>query len=89
MTGRQREILELFAAFIREHRRAPTIRELLAADGRPTASTNGMMELLVALQREGMLDRTPGVSRGWYLTPAGEAEVGIVRRCPHCGGRLP
>jgi hypothetical protein len=91
VTARQRALLEAFAAFEVEHGRAPTLRELLIALGRPGSSTNGALEQLRALARKGMViqlaNRRPN-GPAWTLTVEGRAEVGAERRCPACGAAL-
>jgi predicted transcriptional regulator len=85
LTSTQRTVLDAFATFERVHGRAPTLRELLAAIGRPDGSTNGIMDHLRALERKGMMIGLAGIARGWTLTAAGRAELGIQRTCPKCG----
>jgi repressor LexA len=66
LTPRQAEAV----AFIRanSHLYGPTVREIAAAMG--IASTNGVQGHLDALEKKGVLRRTPGIARGIELTEA-------------------
>jgi len=66
LTPRQAEAV----AFIRanSHLYGPTIREIAAAMG--ISSVNGVQGHLAALEKKGVVRRTPGVARGIELTEA-------------------
>jgi len=66
LTPRQAEAV----AFIRANSQlyGPTIREIAAAMG--IASVNGVQGHLAALEKKGVVRRTPGVARGIELTEA-------------------
>ena len=66
LTPRQAEAV----AYIRanSHLYGPTIREIAAAMG--IASVNGVQGHLDALEKKGVLRRTPGIARGIELTEA-------------------
>jgi len=66
LTPRQAEAV----AFIRanSHLYGPTVREIAAAMG--IASVNGVQGHLDALEKKGVLRRTPGIARGIELTEA-------------------
>jgi len=66
LTPRQAEAV----AFIRANSQlyGPTIREIAAAMG--ISSVNGVQGHLAALEKKGVVRRTPGVARGIELTEA-------------------
>lgn len=67
LTGRQREVLELFVTAIRECRPAPTFREVCAA--LDLVSTNTANDHMRALVRKGWLEVGPkGAARSRMLT---------------------
>jgi repressor LexA len=77
LTARQAEILEAIRGHIAEHRRPPSRPELARILG--LASTNGVFKHLVALQKKGALELTPGSARGIRLREAeGLALIGRV-----------
>ena len=77
LTARQAEILEAIRGHIAEHRRPPSRPELARILG--LASTNGVFKHLVALQKKGALELTPGSARGIRLKEAeGLALIGRV-----------
>jgi len=65
LTARQEEILEAIRAHIAEHRRPPSRPELARILG--LASTNGVAKHLVALEKKGVLELSPGLARGIRL----------------------
>lgn len=73
-TARQLEVLRLIADAV--------------AIGHTT--TNGVHDHLRALERKGLLQRTPGLARGLRITDAGRSALALAptTTCPHCGGRL-
>ena len=71
LTERQDEALEFIRAFIREHRKPPTMKEIGAALG--MRSTNGVYKLLNALQKKGHLVRQAGQARGLQLVDGEDA----------------
>lgn len=66
LTPRQQQVLELIAAHVKEHGRAPTVREIASAMGVKAVGT--IQDHLRALMQKGYLERDPGVSRGLRLT---------------------
>jgi repressor LexA len=77
LTARQAEILEAIRGHIAEHRRPPSRPELARILG--LASTNGVFKHLVALQKKGAIELTPGSARGIRLKEAeGLALIGRV-----------
>lgn len=62
ITSRQREIFGYIRQFIDEHGQAPTIAEIRAHFGLSSPAT--VHHTLSALEREGLIRRTPNVSRG-------------------------
>lgn len=65
LTQRQSEALAYIRAYIREHRKPPTMKEIGAALG--IRSTNGVFKLLTALEAKGEIRRTPHEARGLAL----------------------
>lgn len=82
-TDRQREVLAFLADYVRERGGAPSMREIGSAFG--ITSTNGVNDHLIALERKGLIDRDPLVSRGLRVTASGFVALG-VSPCRHCGG---
>lgn len=72
ITSRQKQVLELVAAFIREHGIPPTIRDIAALY---TCSVKGAYDHVLALQRKGYLERNKLQSRGILLTQKARAEL--------------
>ncbi len=62
LTNRQREVLDTITDFIKHNGRPPTLREIGELTG--ISSTNGVNDHLVALEKKGCLERSPGLSRG-------------------------
>jgi len=62
VTARQREIYDFICRFIEEHRYAPSIAEACSQFG--LKSTGTIHQTLLVLEREGLIRRTPNVSRG-------------------------
>lgn len=65
LTARQAEILQAIRAHIAEHRRPPSRPELARIMG--LASTNGVAKHLIALEKKGVLELSPGLARGIRL----------------------
>ena len=81
LTKRQRAILEYIIDSIREEGYPPTIAEIGARFG--IASTNGVNDHLVALERKGYIERS-SKARGIHITE--KASAGIYQ---HDAGMLP
>lgn len=62
VTPRQREVYDYLCRFIDAHGHAPTIAQIQLQFGLKAPST--VHQLLSALDREGLIKRTPNVSRG-------------------------
>jgi repressor LexA len=75
-TTRQVQGLTAIDAHHRAHGYAPTVRELGSALG--IRSTNGVAELLCALQTRGLITAQPGKARTTMLTKAGRAVLAAV-----------
>lgn len=73
-TDRQRQFLRVIAKHLTVHGFAPTLRELCGVMG--CASTNGVHQQLVALERKGCLERRPGSARAMRITTRGWVAVG-------------
>ncbi|WP_373047204.1 hypothetical protein [Vulgatibacter sp.] len=69
VTERQLEVLRVVDDLHRAEGLPPAVRQLGAVLG--IASTNGVMDHLRALQKKGLLERRPKVSRGLFVTAAG------------------
>lgn len=65
LTTRQAEILQAIRAHIAEHRRPPSRPELARILG--VSSTNGIAKHLIALEKKGALELSPGLARGIRL----------------------
>ena len=76
LTDRQRAILEFIESEVREHGRAPTLREIGRKFG--IRSTNGVRTHLAALIRKGYLKRQGYLSRGIELTRDITREAGTL-----------
>jgi repressor LexA len=77
LTARQAEILEAIRAHIAEHRRPPSRPELARILG--LASTNGVFKHLMALEKKGAIELSPGLARGIRIKEAeGLALIGRV-----------
>lgn len=70
-TARQLECLAFVARYIDARGYAPSIREISDAFG--FSSTNGASDNLRALERKGLLERTPIASRAMRITELGRA----------------
>ncbi|MFP5261630.1 MAG: transcriptional repressor LexA [Blastocatellia bacterium] len=62
ITPRQREVYDFLCRFVNANGHAPTIAEIRARLGLSSPAT--VHQLLSALEREGLIRRTPNVSRG-------------------------
>ena len=62
LTARQAEILEVIRAYMAEHRRPPSRPELARILG--LVSTNGVFKHLMALEKKGAIELSPGLARG-------------------------
>jgi repressor LexA len=84
---RKQKILEHIARTVAERGYPPSVREIADAVG--LASTSAVHHHLIALEREGLLERGPNSSRAVRLTPQGEAELDRApRRIPIGIGRV-
>jgi repressor LexA len=71
---RKQRILECIARAVAERGYPPSVREIAETVG--LASTSAVHHHLIALEREGLLERGQHSSRAVRLTPRGEAELG-------------
>ena len=76
LTARQVEILEAIRGHMAEHRRPPSRPELARILG--LASTNGVSKHLVALEKKGAIELSPGLARGIRIKADGLPLVGRV-----------
>jgi repressor LexA len=84
---RKQKILEHIARTVAERGYPPSVREIADAVG--LASTSAVHHHLIALEREGLLERGEKSSRAVRLTPQGEAELDHApRRIPIGVGRV-
>ena len=84
---RKQKILEHIARTVADRGYPPSVREIADAVG--LASTSAVHHHLIALEREGMLERGQNSSRAVRLTPQGEAELDRApRRIPIGVGRV-
>jgi repressor LexA len=84
---RKQKILECIAHTVTERGYPPSVREIADAVG--LASTSAVHHHLIALEREGLLERGPNSSRAVRLTPQGESELDRApRRIPIGVGRV-
>ena len=84
---RKQKILEHIARTVAERGYPPSVREIADAVG--LASTSAVHHHLIALEREGLLERGQNSSRAVRLTPQGEAELDRApRRIPIGVGRV-
>jgi repressor LexA len=72
-TDRQLDVLRFVAGHIAAHRYAPSIREI--CEGLGVSSGNGISQHLDYLEQKGLIGRTPKVSRGLWVTGAGEDAI--------------
>jgi len=85
-TIRQLEIMRFIAECV-DSGRPPTVRELGAQFG--IASTNGVRDHLLLLERKGLIIRRAHESRGLALTVSGRRFVdGGLPICRACGQRI-
>jgi repressor LexA len=82
---RKQKILECIARTVAERGYPPSVREIADAVG--LASTSAVHHHLLALEREGLLERGSHSSRALRLTAAGDAELGAARQ-PVRSGRV-
>jgi repressor LexA len=73
---RKQRILECIARTVAERGYPPSVREIAETVG--LASTSAVHHHLIALEREGLLERGQHSSRAVRLTPRGEAELGTA-----------
>jgi repressor LexA len=71
---RKQRILECIARTVADRGYPPSVREIAETVG--LASTSAVHHHLIALEREGLLERGQHSSRALRLTPRGEAELG-------------
>ena len=84
LTSRQEEGLEFIRNYIQEQGAPPTLREI--ADGLGISSSNGARSLVEVLERKGVLERRPGLSRGLVITDGTESEdTRGIRKVPILG----
>ena len=76
LTARQVEILEAIRGHMAEHRRPPSRPELARVLG--LASTNGVAKHLMALEKKGAIELSPGLARGIRIKEDGLPLVGRV-----------
>lgn len=69
-TARQLDVLRLLVIAYRARRPLPTVREIGVALG--GIQTQAVHDLLVALERKGLITRSPGAARSTIPTVAGE-----------------
>jgi repressor LexA len=72
ITTRQRQVFDYLSRFKQAHGYAPTIAEIRAQFDLKSPAT--VHTLLSALEREGLIRRTPNISRGIEITGAYESE---------------
>lgn len=65
LTQRQNEAYEFIRAYMRDHRKPPTLEEIGSALG--IRSTNGVYKLLQALEKKGYIEREKHAARGLRL----------------------
>jgi repressor LexA len=75
---RKQRILECIARTVADRGYPPSVREIAETVG--LASTSAVHHHLIALEREGLLERGQHSSRALRLTPRGEAELGTGAR---------
>jgi repressor LexA len=84
---RKQKILDCIAHTVAERGYPPSVREI--ADGVGLASTSAVHHHLLALEREGLLERGSHSSRALRLTEQGEAQLERpARRLPAALGRV-
>jgi repressor LexA len=84
---RRQKILDCIARTVAERGYPPSVREI--ADGVGLASTSAVHHHLIALEREGLLERGSHSSRALRLTRQGEAELHRPpRRLPTAASRV-
>jgi repressor LexA len=80
ITARQREVYDFLCRFVNSHGQAPTLAEIRERLGLSSPST--VHQLLSALEREGLIRRTPNISRGIEVLsfdlPDGECEIPLL-----------
>lgn len=85
LTGRQQQTYEFISAFIEEYGYSPTLQEIAAALG--VSGNLGVLRHLEALERQGMIRRTPRNSRAITLNERNERQrrgqslplIGVIR----------
>ncbi len=77
---RRRKILDCIARTVAERGYPPSVREIAEAVG--LASPSAVHHHLIALERDGLLERGSRSSRAVRLTVRGEAELGLPGRRP-------
>ena len=75
VTPRQRAVYDFIRRYIGEHGYSPTTVEIRDEAGLRSHST--VIEWLAALEREGLIRRTPNVSRGIEVVEAGTSDCEI------------
>lgn len=74
ITPTQRRVAEFIQSYIDANGYSPSVREITAGMG--NTSTNGTLEVLARLERDGVLTRPRGVARSVRLTDEGKELVG-------------
>jgi repressor LexA len=83
---RRQKILECIARTVDERGYPPSVREIADAVG--LASTSAVHHHLIALEREGLLERGTHSSRALRLTPRGETQQRAGEALERSGGRV-
>jgi repressor LexA len=83
---RKQKILDCIARTVADRGYPPSVREIADAVG--LASTSAVHHHLMALEREGLLERSSRSSRAMRLTERGEAELDTPRPVPGSMGRV-
>lgn len=65
LTERQNEAYEFIRAYLRKHRKPPTLQEI--GDALGISSTNGVYKLVTALEKKGYIEREAHAARGLTL----------------------
>lgn len=76
LTSRQQAVLKFISDFMESRGAPPTVREIAAGMG--FASTNGVSDHLIALERAGRIERRSNSSRGIRLTGRQKRPAGMI-----------
>ena len=77
-TDRQLDVLRFVAGYIATHRHAPSLREI--REGIGVSGSTAVTQHLELLERKKLIGRSPGVSRGLWVTGAGLDAVRAAAR---------